>query len=224
MGRVASVLRSRRASSALPVVSAAPGVIPIDLESGEQDAPPAALLDMLAEAESRAGRFLADAVNPRIPALVNSNYRIALHALRQVAKRQLAVGPTFCEWGSGLGIVTCLASRLGFDAVGIEIEPRLVAEARRFAAEFAPAARFFEGSYQPAGLFTETVDASQLDKDLGFSPTAFDLIYVFPWPAEERAATRLFEQFGRDDGLLLSFHGGRDIRLQRRVADRAAGR
>ena len=30
------------------------------------------------------------------------------------------------EWGSGLGVIACLASCAGFDAVGIEIEPKLV--------------------------------------------------------------------------------------------------
>ncbi|WP_418316658.1 hypothetical protein [Piscinibacter sakaiensis] len=190
----------------------------VELEAGIGHEVPDDIEELIGQAESRQQQLVGEPGSTRVPGFVGSNYRVVYQALRRLAEQRLAAGPLFCEWGSGMGIVTCLASRLGFDALGIEIEPRLVEGARRFAAEFAPAARFVEGSYQPDGLFTETVDASRLDEKLGFSPTAFDLIYVYPWPAEERAALRLFDDYGRERSLLLSFHGATRMRLRQRSA------
>src|SRR5215470_19355500 len=47
--------------------------------------------------------------------------------------RRAARGRTFLEWGSGIGTITIMAERLGFEAVGIEIDARLVAAARELA-------------------------------------------------------------------------------------------
>ena len=43
----------------------------------------------------------------------------------------------FCEWGSGMGVVTGLAETLGFNAYGIEINADLAAAADQFSAEAA---------------------------------------------------------------------------------------
>ncbi len=56
-------------------------------------------------------------------------------------------GNRFCEWGSGLGTATCLASLMGFNAMGIEIEPELVLRARRLASEFNLPASFLQTSF-----------------------------------------------------------------------------
>jgi hypothetical protein len=50
-------------------------------------------------------------------------------------------------------MVTCLAAMLGFRACGIELEPPLVAEARRFVALLRVPVRFVQGSYLPPGAF-----------------------------------------------------------------------
>jgi hypothetical protein len=57
------------------------------------------------------------------------------HVVEGVSEAQvrLATGRRFIEWGSGLGVVTCLAEWAGFDAIGIEIEPRLVGMAEELA-------------------------------------------------------------------------------------------
>src|SRR5690349_7316072 len=62
-----------------------------------------------------------------IPAFVPSNFEVAYRALAEIRAGNLATGRRFVEWGSGMGIVACLASSLDFDATGIEIEPKLVA-------------------------------------------------------------------------------------------------
>src|SRR2546423_1671474 len=75
----------------------------------------------------------------------------AFGALQALAESALAPGGRFCEWGSGFGVVTCLAAMIGFDACGIEIEPDLVAAARRLAADFDLSAEFVCGSFVPRG-------------------------------------------------------------------------
>src|SRR4051794_22577658 len=62
-----------------------------------------------------------------IPAFVPSNFKLVYFALAEIQERNLATGRRFMEWGSGVGVVACLASCLGYDALGIEIEPKLVA-------------------------------------------------------------------------------------------------
>ena len=57
---------------------------------------------------------------------------------------------TVLEWGSGLGVITIMASNLGFDAYGIESEERLVERARELARKFGPRAQFVTGNFIPS--------------------------------------------------------------------------
>ncbi len=82
---------------------------------------------------------------PGFEAYVSADYAQVLDSLRTMQGR----ADTFLEWGSGLGVVTIMASRLGFSAYGIEISPQLVAHARQLADEFAPLAKFAESSFVP---------------------------------------------------------------------------
>src|SRR5262249_39441274 len=77
---------------------------------------------LLREAERRIGRFQAES---RVPGFVPSDFARAYRALRGVAAG-LAPGNLFCEWGSGFGVVACLAALLDFDDCGIEVAGELV--------------------------------------------------------------------------------------------------
>jgi hypothetical protein len=57
----------------------------------------------------------------------------------------------FCEWGSGLGVVTCLAALLEFDANGIEVDSTLAHASRLLAADFDVPVEFAQGNFIPAG-------------------------------------------------------------------------
>src|SRR5688572_14312824 len=72
-----------------------------------------------------------------IPAFVPSNFELAYRALAEINAANLATGHRFIEWGSGIGVIACLASCVGLDAVGIEIEQKLVDIAERLAADHA---------------------------------------------------------------------------------------
>jgi len=134
----------------------------------------------------------------RVVAFSPANNQLIAGALRRIREEGTWPGSRFLEWGSGLGIVTCLAAMQGFDARGVEIEADLVAIARRIATEHGIDARFEIGSYRVEG--TEPIEA--------------DLVYAYPWPAEERFIFEEFERRAPEGCLLLTFHGGGDLRIR----------
>src|SRR5438874_757560 len=85
------------------------------------------------------------------PAFVPSNFAAAYVALRALEAGYLTPGPSFCEWGSGLGVVACLAALLGFDACGIEADGELVEAADQLADQFDLPVRFARGNFLPDG-------------------------------------------------------------------------
>ena len=164
----------------------------------------------------------------KVPAFVPSHYEGVYRALRSVSVNQLARGNRFCEWGSGFGVATCLASYLEFDACGIEIEAELVTEARRLADDYALTAEFVIGSFVPRGGESRvysageyawlTTDADYSYDELGLDPDDMDVIYAYPWPDEEGVTGELFDRYAGPGAVLLTFHGGDDFRLRRKAA------
>ncbi len=153
----------------------------------------------------------------RIPSFETSNFFAAAGILQSVMACDLVRGKRFCEWGSGFGVVTCLAAQYGFEACGIEIESVLVEVAKKLARDYDLNCEFYSGSYLPKGAFSGDINPSQLDKSLGFSPYDFDVIYAYPWPAELDLLDKLFCRFAVSGTLLISYHGGGRFRVQRRV-------
>src|SRR5437764_436319 len=77
----------------------------------------------LREANRRIERFQISAC---VPGFVPSDFAAAYRVLHLLASMDVAGGSRFCEWGSGFGVITCLAALLGFDACGIEIDFDLI--------------------------------------------------------------------------------------------------
>src|SRR5262245_43093830 len=100
----------------------------------------------LREAARRIERFQMDC---RVPGFVPSDFARGYTSLRSVATRDSTPGNLFCEWGSGFGVVTCLAAMLDFDAYGIEIDSELVQAAVQLAADFDVPVEFIRGSFIP---------------------------------------------------------------------------
>src|SRR5262245_18105352 len=96
---------------------------------------------LLADAQKRIDD-LDNATRIEIPAFVPSNFDVVYRAIAEIDAANLATGRRFIEWGSGIGIVACLASHIGFDAVGIEIEQKLVTMARDIARAHGIAVQF----------------------------------------------------------------------------------
>jgi len=187
---------------------------------------PVGVAHLLADAQQRLQQYDAK-FQASIPAFVPSDFEPVYRALAWISESHLAAGRRLLEWGSGIGVVTCLAAQLGFDAIGIEIEPALVEISRSFAADHNIDVEFACGSYVPSGAepFVHTAgevtwlrtDRPDRYGDLGLEPEDFDLIYAYPWPGEEQVIFDLFQNVAAVGSLLLTYHGLDGLRLQRKV-------
>lgn len=130
---------------------------------------------------------------------------------------------TVLEWGSGLGVVAIMASRLGFDAYGIEVEPLLIEHAEDLATAYRADAQFAAGSFIPddyqwnsqlPGSFSRTdTDSRAAYDELDMQPHDFDLIYAYPWPDEYQFYLDVLQQHCRKDSLFLCYDAREGISL-----------
>lgn len=199
----------------------------IDVELQLPDIPvPADIAALLADAHERI-EAMDNSMRVEIPAFVPSNFEVVYRALAEIQAANLATGRKFIEWGSGIGVVACLASCVGFDAVGIEIERKLVDMAQEIAEDHAIDVEFVCGSFVPAGvvprvdwidgvawLATEGADGHD---ELQLDPDDFDAVFGYPWPGEEQVIFDLFADVAAVGALLLTYHGMEGVRLQRKV-------
>ncbi|MBV9774172.1 MAG: hypothetical protein JO040_09500 [Gemmatimonadetes bacterium] len=130
-----------------------------------------------------------------------------------------APGQRFLEWGSATGVITILADLLGFEAYGIELDPRLVETARGLAARHGSGARFAAGSFLPTGYSWRPADGDARLGTIGEGASAylelahpledFDLVYAYPWNGEEPMMHDLMRCYG-GRGARLLLHGGEE--------------
>jgi hypothetical protein len=169
-----------------------------------------------------------------LPGFVPSDFARVYGVLWAWAAGDLLPGGLFCEWGSGFGVVACLAAMLEFDACGIEIEGELVDAARQLADDFGLPVEFICGSFIPKGSETcfhtndrfawlTTHGEGRLD-ELGLGPADFDVVFAYPWPDEERVIGALFERYAGAGAVLVTYHESGDLRLRRKTGDRLRGR
>lgn len=185
----------------------------------------------LCEADMRVSRYQENNAF-RSNGFVPCDFVTVYHALRAIVDASLVSGNTFCEWGSGFGVVTGLAGMLDFDACGIEIDRDLVEAARELIEDFHLPVEIVAGSFVPPGdemyaeeasadhfgasFFLET-NADSAYEELGLGPDDFDLVFAYPWPGEEETINMLFERNAASGALLLTYGGIESIRLQRRL-------
>jgi hypothetical protein len=194
-----------------------------DLDLAPSDDPiPPDVARFLREADRRIDIF-QDAC--RVPGFVPSDYSSAYRVLRAVANSGLARGRQFCEWGSGFGVVACLAAMLDFDSCGVEVETILVEQARQLAEDFELSVEFAAGSYVPRGAEDRVhrggsyswfaTEGDFAYDDLGLEPVDMDVVFAYPWPDEEPVTLDLFQRYCASGAILITFHGGEDFRVRR---------
>jgi len=194
---------------------------------------PERLGQIAADAAATAEQFIDEHLRSPVPGFVPCDFGVCGSALKALRERLLTPGLSFCEWGSGVGGVTVLASVLGFDAVGIEIDPELVDAARALAQRSnAPRARFVCGSFVPDGVDAESglesadeiiwlvPGGADAHEELGLGIDDFDLIFAYPWPGEEYVVEELFAEHAAVGAVLLTFHGLEGVRAVRKVRGR----
>ncbi len=152
---------------------------------------------------------------------VGSDFTAALAVLESYQDR----AATFLEWGSGLGVVTIMAARMGFEACGIEVEPELVEWSEWLADKYQADARFACGSFIPDDFtpdprvgdefFRTATDSpagyDQLDRELA----DFDLVYAYPWPDEHRLFGSIMRRRGGRRSVLIRYDNREGITVRR---------
>lgn len=196
----------------------------VPLVMGEEHLPPD-VRRFLKEADRRIDHFREE---HGVPGFVTSDYGSVYKALRYLERSDLVAGRWFCEWGSGLGVVSCLATILGFDAWGIEEKECLVKAARLLAARFELPTEFARGNFVPRQAeallnqqrgFAWLGSAARCGYEAaGVNLDEFDLVFAYPWPDEERLVIDLFEGYASAGALLLTHHVDGDLRLCRKVS------
>lgn len=152
---------------------------------------------------------------------VASDYEVVYHALAELQDQ----ATTVLEWGSGLGVIAIMAARLGFEAYGIEIEPKLVDLSCNLAEKYGADVEFALGSYVPAEytLDPELVDAdfrTSFDDEPGYDDLDmelrdFDIVFVYPWPNERALHQDIMRQCGGPHSLFMTFDVREGLSIER---------
>lgn len=135
-------------------------------------------IELIVDAQERISSFRAN--SPRISSFETSNFHAAAGVLQGVKEQNLAPGIHFCELGCGFGVVTCLASMLGYEAYGIEIEQSLLEGGISLASDYNLSCHFVLGSYRPVNHVNPAMNSNEAKPAPGFSPFDFDLVYAYP--------------------------------------------
>jgi len=115
--------------------------------------------ELIVDAQERISSFRAN--SPRISGFETSNFHAAARVLQGVKEQNLAPGIRFCELGCGFGVVTCLASMLGYEAYGIEIEQSLLEGGISLASDYNLGCHFVLGSYRPVNHINQAMNAKK---------------------------------------------------------------
>jgi hypothetical protein len=197
------------------------------------DEVPSNVATMLAEADRRCDDFFDAGLGRRYPRYLPSNPAIVYAAMVYLKEAGYIRGNVFCEWGCGFGVATCMASLIGYEAYGIEIEEELADLATQLAHDYRIPVEILCTSYLPEGyeecdgvggkdlLAPEATTSRGESIDTtpsydGLDPDEVDLFFVYPWPGQEELMMDLFKAVSSEDAILLIYHGDGEISAYRR--------
>lgn len=183
--------------------------------------------DLIDEADKRCDQFFEAGLGLRYPRYVPSDPTVAHAAIAFLEQQGLLRGKVFCEWGCGFATVTGIASLLGFEAYGIELEPELAELGSSLTGELGIPAEILNISYFPEG-YDESEGVGGKDLIIPEShhsrgpappspsyqdldPDEVDLFYVYPWPGQERLMMDLFISLSSPGAILLIYNGEGEI-------------
>ncbi len=188
----------------------------------------------IAEAQTRIDAFIEGRLDDPILGFVPCDFHAVYGVLAEIARRGLAPGDLFCEWGSGFGIIAMLAAQLDYTSCGIEIEQDLVDASIELAEDFAIPVELVCGSFIPEGgdeVADGTYEFAWLRTDapsgypeLELDPNDFDVIFAYPWPGEEQVVLELFDRYAANGALLVTYQGVEEVHVRRRSAGRTRSR
>ncbi|MGY8689144.1 MAG: hypothetical protein ACKVHP_15590, partial [Verrucomicrobiales bacterium] len=196
----------------------------IELALSNEDVPTdiKAIID---ESDKRIDAFFATGENKRAPKYIPSDPILFYKGLANVTKNDLPLGRVFCEWGSGFGVCTCLAAKLGYESFGLEINPNLAAYSRELAQDLSLNVQILETSYVPedyesySGIGGEFLiknekvasrDArvvSELTYEgMDHEIAEIDVFFAYPWPMEQEFMQELFDEIAVEGAILICYH------------------
>ncbi len=208
----------------------------IDLQLDESPLPKQ-VKNFLTEAESRIDKLFDTEKNRKVPRFIPSNAELVYKHLSAIVSGDFCLGNNYCEWGSGYGVGTCLASMLGFNSFGIEIEPSLVTASKALAKKTHIDVTIIESDYMPEGFdcyegsggaelirpenyvcgTNEHLDVSYEGMEINLDEV--DVFFVYPWPGEQEFMLEFFQAIAADGALFLVYLGDDDFVLYRKTAE-----
>lgn len=193
--------------------------------------------NFLAEATLRIDSLFETEHNRKLPHFIPSNAVLLYKTLAQITHDNLPLGRVYCEWGSGYGVGTCLASLLGYEAYGIEIETELVNASRQLAEDLGIQISIIERDYMPEGfecyegsggaelLLPENYTFERDDisnvacyEGMEHALDEVDVFFVYPWPGEQEFMLEFFQAVAADGALFLGYFGENELVVYRKIA------
>lgn len=203
-----------------------PELILLEIDWDSESTIPQEIEELLAKADQRLQAYWDSWHRRPIEQYVACDFRDVYRAMHAVKSQELPIGNLFCEWGCGFGIVTAMAGKLGWDAVGIEAEEFLVEQARQFLRSENIPAEIWHGNFLPshaerlakrqanhASLFHQipSVYASE-----SLAVDDFATIFAYPWPGEDYFLKDVFRHYAADQAILVMFLGPYEIEIYRK--------
>ena len=196
---------------------------------------PPEVASLFVEARRRADAFFDSGLGRRFPRYQPSDPSLVYAALANLRSSGQLRGDVFCEWGCGIGVATSLASLIGFEAYGIEIEPDLADRATCLAEDLGIPIEILNTSYLPEGYeFCDGMggedlvvpEASSAYGEAVHGTTTYpgldaedvDLFFVYPWPGQEDLMLSLFTHLASEGAVLLMYIDEREINAYVRTA------
>ena len=219
--------KKHSASSSAGKRSGEPQLVLLEVDWDSESVIPQEIEQLLAKADTVLQSYWDSWHRRPIEQYVACDFRDVWRAMHAVRSQNLAPGNLFCEWGCGFGIVTALAAKLGWDAVGIEAEEFLVQQARGFLRSEKIPAEIWNGNFLPTGaerlakrqanhasLFHQ-IESVYLSESLNIDD--FGAIFAYPWPGEDYFLKDVFRHYAADQSVLILFLGPYELEIYRKV-------
>ena len=198
---------------------------------------PEKVKNYLRDANKRIDELFETERNRKVPQFIPCNDELLYHWLAAIKTSELCLDKVYCEWGSGYGVGACLASLLGYESYGIEIERSLIEASRKLAEDSNIAVTIIERDYMPEGFECyEGSGGAELIKPEnytygeknGFRPSyegmdadldEVDIFFIYPWPGEQEFVLEFFQAVAADGALCLIYLGDDEFGLYQKTAD-----
>ena len=199
---------------------------------------PAEIKAMIDESDRRIDALFASGGNLQVPRYMPSDPELFFRVLKTMTERNLPLGRVFCEWGCGYGICACIAAKLGYEAYGIELDPRMAKQARSLTDDLGIPIEVLETSYVPDGYdsysgmggevlikeermlsrddrFVSELIYDGMDREIA----EIDIFFVYPWPLEQAFMRELFDEIAAEGAILITFHKSGEILAFRKIGE-----